>query len=110
MPEDLFHVLAKAVESYKAANVRGRNKPIHGKDPQRLVKTLPDYYFEYGDGKVRFLGDSAEEILETYLQDLGYERGSSMWLKLASDVIDLAQEDYEPDQAYLGGGKKNETG
>jgi|TARA_R100001143_G_C3298029_1_gene104299 hypothetical protein len=92
MSEDLFHVLAEAVESYRAASVRGRNYTIRGYTPQKLIKDFPGFYARHSGGKVKFVGKSAGEILEDYLQGLGYERNSSMWYKLARDVVDLAKD------------------
>jgi len=92
MSEDLFHILAKAVESYRAANVRGRNYTIRGYTPQKLIKDFPGFYAAHSGGKVKFVGKSAGEILEDYLQSLGHERNSSMWYKLARDVVELAED------------------
>jgi|TARA_R100001530_G_scaffold112320_2_gene79371 hypothetical protein len=98
MPDDLFHVLAKAVESYRAANVRGRNYTIRGYTSQKLIDDFPGYYGRHSDGKVLFVGESANEILEKYLQSLGYERNSKVWYRLARDVIELAEGGYGLDE------------
>jgi len=103
MSDDLFHVLAKAVESYRAANVRGRNYTILGYTAESLIESFPGFYGIHSGGKVRFVGESANEILETYLQGLGYERNSKIWYRLARDVIELAEEGY-------GIGEKTESG
>tara|TARA_R100001244_G_C5122462_1_gene123811 strand:- start:148 stop:429 length:282 start_codon:yes stop_codon:yes gene_type:complete len=92
MSEDLFHVLAKAVESYQAANVRGRNYTIRGYTPQKLINDFPGFYARLSGDKVKFVGKSAGEILEDYLQSLGYERNSDMWYDLARQVVDLAKD------------------
>ena len=98
MSDDLFHVLAKAVESYRAANVRGRNYTIRGYTSQKLIDDFPGYYGRHSDGKVLFVGESANEILEKYLQSLGYERNSKVWYRLARDVIELAEGGYGLDE------------
>jgi len=103
MPDDLFHVLARAVESYRAANVRGRNYTIRGYTAQSLIDSFPGFYGMQGDGKVIFVGESVNEILENYLQSLGYERNSKIWYRLARDVIELAEDEY-------GLGEKVESG
>tara|TARA_R110002020_G_scaffold178630_2_gene371663 strand:- start:406 stop:687 length:282 start_codon:yes stop_codon:yes gene_type:complete len=92
MSEDLFHVLAKAVESYRAASVRGRNYTIRGYTPQKLIDDFPGFYARHSGGKVKFVGKSAGEVLEDYLEGLGYERNSDMWYKLARQVVDLAED------------------
>ena len=94
MPDDLFHVLAKAVESYRAANVRGRNYTIRGYTAQSLIDSFPGFYSMQGNGKVIFVGESANEILENYLQSLGYERNNKIWYRLARDVIELAEDEH----------------
>ena len=103
MPDDLFHVLARAVESYRAANVRGRNYTIRGYTAQSLIDSFPGFYDMQSDGKVIFVGESVNEILENYLQSLGYERNSKIWYRLARDVIELAEDEY-------GLGEKVESG
>ena len=103
MPDDLFHVLARAVESYRAANVRGRNYTIRGYTSQKLIDDFPGYYGRHSDGKVLFVGETANDILENYLQSLGYERNSKIWYRLARDVIELAEDEY-------GLGEKTESG
>ena len=92
MSEDLFHVLAKAVVSYRAASVRGRNYTIRGYTPQKLIDDFPGFYARHSGGKVKFVGKSAGEVLEDYLEGLGYERNSDMWYKLARQVVDLAED------------------
>mgnify|MGYP003673200317 CR=1 FL=1 len=94
MPDDLFHVLAKAVESYRAANVRGRNYTILGYTSESLIDSFPGFYSKHSDGKVLFIGETANDILENYLQSLGYERNSKIWYRLARDVIELAEDQH----------------
>ena len=94
MPDDLFHVLAKAVESYRAANVRGRNYTILGYTSESLIDSFPGFYGKHSDGKVLFIGETANDILENYLQSLGYERNSKIWYRLARDVIELAEDQH----------------
>ena len=103
MPDDLFHVLAKAEESYRAANVRGRNYTILVYTSESLIDSFPGFYGKHSDGKVLFIGETANDILENYLQSLGYERNSKIWYRLARDVIELAEDEY-------GFGEKVESG
>jgi len=98
MPDDLFHVLAKAIDSYRAANVRGRNYTVRGYTAESLVDSFPGFYNMQGNGKVIFVGESVNEILENYLQGLGYERNSKIWYRLARDVIELAKDEYGFDE------------
>ncbi len=93
MNEKLLYVLADAVDAYKAASMRGRNYTVLGYTAERLVKAYPKHYGHHSDGKVRFIGKTADDILEEYLSELGYDRNSKRWHQLVSTVIELSRED-----------------
>ena len=93
MNEKLFYVLAEAVDAYKAAGQRGRNYSILGYNADRLIKKYPKYYGRHSDGKVRFIGKTADKILEEYCLELGYKPASQRWHQLVTTVIELSREE-----------------
>ena len=93
MNEELFYVLAEAVDAYKAAAQRGRNYSILGYDAERLIREYPKYYGRHSDGKVRFIGKTADKILEEYCLELGYKPASQRWHQLVTTVIELSREE-----------------
>tara|TARA_R100001594_G_C3885791_1_gene227176 strand:+ start:71 stop:418 length:348 start_codon:yes stop_codon:yes gene_type:complete len=100
--EDLFYVLAKAVEAFKAAAMRHRNGYIaHGFTAAEVIKKFPNYYAKQSDNKVKFIGISADEILENYLGELGYERGSRKFYRLAHLVVGLSKEGEVDIETYI---------
>jgi len=92
MNEKLLYVLAEAVEAYKAAAMRGRNYTILGYDARSLVATYPEHYAHHSDGKVKFIGKTADDILEEYCEGLGYDRASQRWHQLVSTVVELSRD------------------
>lgn len=96
--EELAYVLAEAVEAYKVAALRDRSTgsySFRGYTAEVLIKKFPKHFCQHSDGKARYIGKSASEILENYLVGLGYERESTKWYELAHNVIDLATEETE---------------
>tara|TARA_R110000744_G_scaffold42546_4_gene95999 strand:+ start:2924 stop:3211 length:288 start_codon:yes stop_codon:yes gene_type:complete len=93
MNEELFYVLAEAVDAYKAASQRGRNYSLLGYNAEKLVKEYPKYYGRHSDGKVRFIGKTADEILEEYCSELGYKPASQRWHQLVTTVIELSRKE-----------------
>tara|TARA_R100000995_G_scaffold84770_1_gene64715 strand:- start:627 stop:1046 length:420 start_codon:yes stop_codon:yes gene_type:complete len=95
--EDLAYVLPKAVEAYRAAAIRDRPKQVGyiamQMTPEEVVERFPDFFCLYCEGKLQFIGETAEEILETYLTGLGYERCSQKWFELAHVVVNMAVEE-----------------
>ena len=95
--EDLAYVLPKAVEAYRAAAIRDRPKQVGyiamNMTPEEVVERFPDFFCLYSEGKLQFIGETAEEILETYLTGLGYERCSQKWFELAHVVVNMAVEE-----------------
>ena len=57
----------------------------------------------HSSGKIKFIGKSADEILEDYLQKIGHEPNSKHWYIFARQVIELAQDD------SIGSGKVTEA-
>tara|TARA_R110002051_G_scaffold296278_1_gene362334 strand:+ start:2091 stop:2531 length:441 start_codon:yes stop_codon:yes gene_type:complete len=110
---DVFYVIARAVESYKAAAFRDRHGYIkRGYTAKQAVKKFPEYFALYSSGKVKFIGKSANQILEDYLQKLGHKPNSEHWYDLARQVVDLAAEedsgDGEVTEKYFKGPKRQE--
>ena len=48
-------------------------------------------YTSHGNGKVRYTGKSASDILEDYLTKLGFKRESQMFYDLSRIVMDYAE-------------------
>ena len=92
MDQKLLYVLADAVDAYKAAGMRGRNYVILGYKADKLLKDYPKHYARHSNGKVKFVGKTADDILEEYLSELGYDPGSKRWHQLVSSVIDICRE------------------
>ena len=100
--EDLLYVLAEAVEAYQVAAMRDRSGYIaHGYTAETLIENFPKYFSRQSSGKAKYIGKSADEILENYLEGLGYNRNSQKWYKLAQYVIDLATEEIKDVESYL---------
>lgn len=100
--DDVFHILAEAVESYKLAAMRDRSGYIsHGYTVETLIESFPKYFSKQSNGKAKFIGTSADQVLENYLEGLGYKCGSHKYYKLAQCVIDLATEEVEDVKSYI---------
>ena len=100
--EDLLYVLAEAVEAYQVAAMRDRSGYIaHGYTAETLIENFPKYFSRQSSGKAKYIGKSADEILENYLEGLGYNRNSQKWYKLAQHVVDLATEEVKVVENYL---------
>jgi hypothetical protein len=100
--EDLLYVLAEAVEAYEVAAMRDRSGYIsRGYTAETLIENFPKYFSRQSNGKAKYIGKSANEILENYLQGLGYNRNSQKWYKLAQCVVDLATEEVKDVESYL---------
>ena len=93
IPEDISRLLEKAVRSYRAADARARNFDDYGRDPKKLIKKYPGFYAVQNNNKINYIGKTADDVLEDYLQELGHERGSPMWSALVREVVALARED-----------------
>jgi len=89
---EAIEVVRRAVEAYTAstASMRGTRS------------SLRHIYYPHGEGKVRYTGPTAEDILEDYLAGLGYKRGSQMWFDLSRIVIEHAEQQIkeEPELAF----------
>jgi len=91
---DLDSILDKAVLSYVIAKKRCliHRNPTAGISARSLVDEYPDYYVYWGNPKkIKFTGRCAGDVLEDYLQKLGYERGSDQWFSLAHIVIERGE-------------------
>lgn len=95
---DVFYVLAEAVEAYKAAAFRDRHGYARrGYTAKQVAKEFPKYFTLHSTGKIKFIGKSADKVIEEYLHELGYSPGSKHWFSIARQVIDLAQEENDDD-------------
>tara|TARA_Y100001951_G_C11104835_1_gene164104 strand:- start:95 stop:382 length:288 start_codon:yes stop_codon:yes gene_type:complete len=91
MNEKLLYVLAEAVDAYKAAAMRGRNYTILGYSAESLIAAYPNHYARHSNGKVKFIGKTANDILEEYCSELGYKPASQRWHQLVTTVIELSR-------------------
>ena len=91
---DVDSVLDKAVLAYIIAKKRCiiQRNPYSGISAQSLVNEYPDYYVYWGNPKkIKFIGKCAGDVLEDYLIELGYPRGSDLWFSLTHIVIERGE-------------------
>ena len=93
---DLDFTLDEAVRSYCVVKRIRTLKPAS--DVNRIVENLAqDHLDKYilvdPFNRIRLAGKTAGEILEDFLQGLGYERGSDLWFSLAHIVIERGEHD-----------------
>ena len=69
---DVVSVIERAVEAYRSATASMRGT-------RSKASLHMDDYASWSDGKVRYTGDSASDILEEYLTGLGFKRESQMF-------------------------------
>ena len=81
---DVVSVIEKAVEAYRCATASMRG--TRSKITVHMAEYAP-----HGNGKVRYTGDSASDILEEYLTGLGFRRESQMFYDLGRIVMDYAE-------------------
>jgi len=95
---DLDSTLDEAVRSYRVVKRIRTLKPAS--DVNRTVENLAqDHLDKYilvdPFNRIRLAGKTAGEILEDFLQGLGYERGSDLWFSLAHIVTERGERDDE---------------
>ena len=78
---EAIQVIENAVDAYRAstAMMRGTRSKIK------------DLYKPHGNGKVKYIGETAEEILENFLTRHNYRRGSQLWFDFSRLVMDYAE-------------------
>ena len=79
---EVLEVIHEAVEAYRASTAAQRG----------TRSAIRHFYRPHGPGKVRYTGQTAEDVLEDYLAGLGYNRGSPMWFDLSRIVIEYAEQ------------------
>ena len=79
---EAVEVIWKAVGAYMASTASQRG----------TRSSIRHLYEPHGPGKVRYTGPTAENILEDYLAELGYNHCSRMWLDFSRVVIDHAEQ------------------
>ena len=87
---NLDSVLDEAVRSYVMAKRRAYiQRTSAGRDIARdLATDYPDYYELGAPGdNLRFVGKSADEIIEDYLKLLGQDRSSRLWYSFSQIVV-----------------------
>ena len=91
---DVDSVLDEAVRSYRIVRkLRNlRREPSTDYTANHLAEDYPDHYKFFGSHRnIRFIGKSAGEILEDFLIELGYPRGSDLWFSLAHIVVERGE-------------------
>jgi hypothetical protein len=87
-------VLDEAVRTYRIVRklrILRRGSPTDYTD-HNLAEDYPDHYTFFGSHQnIRFIGNSAGDILEDYLTELGYPRGSDLWFSLAHIVMERGE-------------------
>ena len=79
---EVSRVVERAAEAYVATTEAQKHT-------RSRAKVL---YRQRRPGRVRHMGQTAEEVIEEYLAGLGYSRCSRMWLDLSRIVIDHAEQ------------------
>ena len=97
----LRSVLDKAVRAYLVARKRtmmhknkggGDRVYLDRKAAKILAREYPEFYIMRGSQKyLDFVGMSADDVLEDYVQDMGEKRGGKLWHRLANIVITRAK-------------------
>lgn len=82
-PNELEDVLSEAVESYLICQIRNCAR---GRWPGDLSKEYPKHFRKMPNGKFRWIGTTADEIIEAYLAGYGYRQGSRLW-HILCDII-----------------------
>ena len=91
---DFDDALKEAVCAYRSLRKLRTLKRVSRTDytVKNLAEDYPHHYLSLSsDDKIRFIGKSAGEILEDYLAELGYSRGSDLWFALAHIVIEQGE-------------------
>ena len=60
-------------------------------DAEKLVEKFPNHYSLQSDGKAIFIGKTANEILEEYLEDSNHGTDSDMWYRLVKLVVNISK-------------------
>jgi hypothetical protein len=100
-------VLAKALRAYTLARRRGAmQKSAAGREEVKaLAREFPESYSLGGPEKnLTFTGQTADSVLEDYLQGLGEPRYSKLWSELAGIVIARGERVEREIKALAGGG------
>lgn len=81
-------VISEAVEAIEKAVVAYRDATAAMRGTRSLIRQL---YAPHGNGKVRYTGESASNILESYLTSIGFDRESQVFYDLSRIVMDYAE-------------------
>ena len=81
-------ILSEAVEAVEKAVVAYRDATASMRGTRSLIRRL---YAPHGNGKVRYTGRSASDILEDYLTGSGFGRESQIFYDLGRIVMDYAE-------------------
>ncbi len=82
--KEVVPVIEEAVEAYRCATASMRGTR------SKAMLHMSDYA-SHGNGKVRYTGKSASDVLEDYLTGLGFKRESQMFYDLGRIVMDYAE-------------------
>ena len=83
-----------AVKSYLAGRARVTREP--GKErtysTDELHRLYPEYYTKFSEGKLKFFGDTASDIIEKYLKSKKIPINDKRWFELARCVIVIGED------------------
>jgi hypothetical protein len=82
--KEVIEVVEKSVEAYRCTTAAMRGT-------RSKAALHMENYTSWADGKVRYTGKSASDILEDYLTGLGFKRESQIFYDLARIVMDYAE-------------------
>ena len=87
-------MINRAVKSYLAGRARVTREP--GKErtysSYELQKLYPEYYSRFSEGKLKFSGDTASDIIGTYLESKKIPVNGKRWFELARCVIVIGED------------------
>ena len=86
-----------AVKSYMAGRARVTREPGKGNSERtystdELQRLYPEYYTKFSEGKLKFFGDTASDIIEKYLKSKKIPVNDKRWFELARCVIVIGED------------------
>jgi len=90
-------VINRAVKSYMAGRARVTRRPGETGSERtystdELQRLYPEYYTKFSEGKLKFFGDTAYDIIEKYLESKEIPVNDKRWFELARCVIVIGED------------------